>query len=521
MNFALSKHLAALLNEADLACKQLPGHPPTLYITIDQWVSMAKLAKEAKLRLVALWATQDGDGFTIHGAFALQEQGYALVQTSLGADAGGFPSLTSHYVAASRMERIIHDMFGLLPAENPDRRPWLKHEHWPPTIYALRKDFVATTKLARIEGHYPFIEAEGDGVHEIPVGPVHAGIIEPGHFRFLAVGEQVLNLEERLGYVHKGIEKRMEGRDVFGGARIAARVSGDATVAHSWAFCQAAEQAVGIEVPQRAVIMRAVLCERERMANHIGDIGAICNDASWVFMHMQCQRLREDMARLHRRVFGHRLLMDCVTPGGIKDDTNVDDVQLVRIQTRNIADEMMELYDTYENHTPIRERVIDSGNIKAADAVNLGLLGYAGRSAEHDADARRDAAYAPYDQYPPQVMVCRGGDVAARLWVRFQEIQESARLIDALLRDLPDGPAQTQWKIPHQTSCGYSVIESWRGEIALWLRLSQDNLIDRCYIRDPSMINWLGLELAAREVPVPDFPLNNKSFNCSYSGHDL
>jgi len=521
MRYALSEHLAVLLTEAGILCKQLSGHPPALHIPIEQWITMAKLAKEAQLRLVALWATQDNDGFSVHAAFARQDHGYALVQTSLDANATGFPSLTSHYVATARMERIIHDMFGLVPTDHPDLRPWLKHEHWPQTTFALRKEFSAVTELARTEGRYPFIEAEGDGVYEIPVGPVHAGIIEPGHFRFLAVGEQILNLEERLGYVHKGIEKGMEGRDVFSGARLAGRVSGDATVAHSWAFCQAAEQAAGLEVPQRALMIRAVLCERERLANHIGDIGAICNDASWVFMHMQCQRLREELARMHRRLFGHRLLMDCVAPGGINNDTNIDDVQLLRIQTRAIADEMLELFDTYENHTPIRERVIDSGNIKAADAASLGLLGYAGRSAEHDADARRDAAYAPYDQYPPQIMVCRGGDVAARLWIRFQEIQESARLIETLLRNLPDGPVQTQWQTPLETSCGFAVIESWRGEIALWLRFSKNNLIDRCYIRDPSMINWLGLELAAREVPVPDFPLNNKSFNCSYSGHDL
>lgn len=521
MRFALSDHLAVLFTEAGIACKQLAAQPPSLQVPVDQWTIMAKVTKEAGLRLVALWATQDRDGFSVHIALSRQNQGYALVQTSLGANATEFPSLTSHYVATARMERIIHDMFGLVPTDNPDLRPWLKHEHWPQTTFPLRKDFFATTVLPRTSGHYPFIEAEGDGVYEIPVGPVHAGIIEPGHFRFLAVGEQILNLEERLGYVHKGIEKGMEGRDVLGGTRLAGRISGDATVAHTWAFCQAAEQAAELEIPHRALMIRAVLCERERITNHIGDIGAICNDASWVFMHMQCQRLREELARLHYRLFGHRLLMDCIVPGGVKYDINIDNVQLLRIQTRNIAEEMLELYDTYENHTPIRERVIDSGTIKSSDAVNLGLLGYAGRSAEHDTDARRDAAYAPYDLYPPQVMVCRGGDVAARLWIRFQEIQESARLIETLLRDLTEGPIQTEWITPLETRCGFAVIESWRGEIALWLRFTKDNIIDRCYIRDPSMINWLGLELAAREVPVPDFPLNNKSFNCSYSGHDL
>jgi Ni,Fe-hydrogenase III large subunit len=482
---------------------------------------MATLTREAGLRLVAVWAAQDGEAYTVHAAFAHQDHGYALARTMLDADAGEFPSITPHYVAAARMERVIHDLYGLIPAGHPDTRPWLKHEHWPEDAFPLRKAFAADTQIARMEGHYPFIGAEGDGVYEIPVGPVHAGIIEPGHFRFLAVGEQILNLEERLGYVHKGIEKAMEGRDVAAGARLAGRVSGDATVAHGWAFCQAAEQATGLKIPPRAMALRAVLCERERLANHIGDIGAICNDAAWSFMHMQCQRLREDLARLHLHLFGHRLLMDCIQPGGVARDVDDDGIHQLLTQTRAIAAEMRELYDTYENHTPIRERVIDSGTITAADAAAIGLLGYAGRSAEQDSDARRDAAYAPYDRHPPRVAVCRGGDVAARLWVRFAEIQDSARLLETLLHDLPDGAVHTAWQAPQDAGCGFAVIESWRGELVTWVRLATHGAIDRCYIRDPSMINWLGLELAAREVPVPDFPLNNKSFNCSYSGHDL
>jgi len=521
MRFALHEHLNTLLTDAGIAVRDLAGKPPCLHIPVARWTATAKLAKEAGLRLVAVWAAQEGEGFAVHAAFAHKDHGYALTKTTLVVGTGAFPSITPHYVAAARMERVIHDLYGLTPDGHPDTRPWIKHEHWPQDAFPLRKAFAAATTMPRVEGRYPFIEAEGDGVYEIPVGPVHAGIIEPGHFRFLAVGEQILNLEERLGYVHKGIEKAMEGRDVMAGARLAGRVSGDATVAHAWAFCQAAEQAAGLEIPPRAAALRAVLCERERLANHIGDIGAICNDAAWSFMHMQCQRLREDLARLHRRLFGHRLLMDCIQPGGVTHDVDYDGIGLLLAQTRAVAAEMRELYDTYENHTPIRERVIDSGNVKTADAAAIGLLGYAGRSAELDSDARRDAAYAPYDRHQPRVAVCRGGDVAARLWVRFTEIQDSARLIEILLRDLPEGETHTAWRAPWSDACGFAVIESWRGEIAAWLRLAASGAVDRYYVRDPSMINWLGLELAAREVPVPDFPLNNKSFNCSYSGHDL
>jgi Ni,Fe-hydrogenase III large subunit/Ni,Fe-hydrogenase III component G len=521
MRFALHAQLNTLLTQGGVAAQDFSTEPPSLHIAIAQWKATAKLAREARLRLVALWAAAEDESFTIHAAFAQKDHGYALASTTLDAHANTFPSITPYYVAAARMERVIHDLFGLIPDGHPDTRPWLKHEHWPANAFPLRKSFAAATQLPRVEGRYRFIEAEGDGVYEIPVGPVHAGIIEPGHFRFLAVGEQILNLEERLGYVHKGIEKAMEGRDVPAGARLAARVSGDATVAHSWAYCQAAEQAAGLEIPPRAAALRALLCERERLANHIGDIGAVCNDAAWSFMHMQCQRLREDLARSHLQLFGHRLLMDCIQPGGVTRNVDNDGIRQLLTQTRAVAAEMRELYDTYENHTPIRERVIDSGVVTTADAADIGLLGYAGRSAEQDCDARRDAAYAPYDRHPPRVAVCRGGDVAARLWVRFAEIQDSARLIDTLLRELPDGAVYTGWHTPQDAGCGFAVIESWRGEIVTWLRLTAHGAIDRCYIRDPSMINWLGLELAAREVPVPDFPLNNKSFNCSYSGHDL
>jgi Ni,Fe-hydrogenase III large subunit len=302
---------------------------------------------------------------------------------------------------------------------------------------------------------------------------------------------------------------------------MAARISGDATVAHGWAFCLAVEQAAGRAVSPRAAHLRAVLCERERMANHIGDIGAICNDAAWSFMQMQCQRLREDLARLHQKLFGHRLLMDLVVPGGVTRDLEREGIAALRDQTRAVAAEMEELFGIYEEHTPIRERVIGSGGISRQDARELGLLGFVGRSAEQYLDARRDAAYSPYDQCPPDVKVCRGGDVSARLWIRFQEIQTSARLIEKLLVDLPEGEFHQPFQEPAEGSWGFAVVESWRGEIATWVRFGPEGRIQRCYVRDPSMMNWLGLELAVREVPVPDFPLNNKSFNCSYSGHDL
>jgi len=328
-------------------------------------------------------------------------------------------------------------------------------------------------------------------------------------------------MEQRFGYVHKGIERAMQGKSAEDGVCLAARVSGDTSVGHAWAFAHACEYAGDIEIPKRASYLRAVLCERERMVNHIGDIGAICNDAAFAFMHVQCLRLREDMARLHAKLFGHRLLMDTIVPGGVVHDLNSEQRAELRQQTVDLAAEVEHLRSIYADHPSIQERVIGSGAVSIEDARDLGLLGFAGRASGDYPDERIEEAYAPYDEL--EVGIARGelGDVATRVWVRFEEIAYAARMIVQLLDQLPDGDICMHWQAPEAGVSGFAAIESWRGEIATWVRFGEGGLIDRYFVRDPSAINWLGLELAVREVPVPDFPLNNKSFNCSYSGNDL
>ncbi len=521
MNFNLSNTLADWLTERTIPFKYLPGPPPCLWVSVNDWASVANLAKQEGLRLVAEWASQQNESFFIHSSYALPKQGYALVFARLDSGNESFPSLAPHYIAAVRMERAIHDLYQIVPEGHPDLRPWIKGESWPEQASPLRKDFSLKTIWAKQTGSYPFTGMKESVGHEIPVGPIHAGIIEPGHFRFCAVGETILTLEERLGYVHKGIEKHMESRDVDSAARLAGKISGDATVAHTWAFCMAAEQASETKVPLRADYIRAILCERERMANHIGDIGAMCNDVAWSFMQMQCQRLREDLARLHGNLFGHRLLMDCLVPGGVACDLDDEKKKLIREQTHAIGKEMSELFQIYEDHISTRERVIGSGSLATRDAQDLGVVGFIGRSCEQNLDARCDAAYSPYDRHLPHIKVCRGGDVSARLWIRFEEIQVSVGLITTLLEELPSGQILENLRTPADGRWGFAAVESWRGEIVTWLRFGPEGQINRCYVRDPSMVNWLGLELVVRDIPVPDFPLNNKSFNCSYSGHDL
>jgi len=508
-----------------------PAHMPCLEVMRLEWARAAGEARRLGMRLVAIWGAEAGchdqdagkkGALYAYMAFAHPEHRHSLLRTELAADAPELPSISGHYIAACRMERHMQDMFGIHIADIPDPRPWVRHEHWPRDAYPLRSNFDAQAPLpVEAHGDYAYVQSGSAGVYEIPVGPVHAGIIEPGHFRFLAVGEQILNMEARLGYVHKGIERAMQDKPAEACIRIAARTSGDSAVAHAWAFAQACEYAGEIDVPRRASFIRAVLCERERIANHIGDIGAVCNDAAFAFMLHQMHRLREDMARLHLELFGHRLLMDTLIPGGVRVDPDERAIGLLRKQTLAIASEVEHLRAIYADHPSIQGRVIGSGVVTVEDAQDIGLLGYVGRASGHYPDERIEEAYAPYDELEVKVPQGRLGDVATRVWVRFEEIAESSRLISELLEKIPEGPIVANWLPPEPGVSGFAAIEGWRGEIATWVRFGEGGRIDRCFVRDPSAINWLGLELAVREVPVPDFPLNNKSFNCSYSGNDL
>ena len=513
----------------------LPAPVPVWHgnVTPGQWLAAAEAVREEGGRLVALWASkaiQSGASSpellraeAIFAAYVTLD-GLFWLALPLAPHHGrlSYPDLSGIFPAAARMQRAAADLSNVHAKGMTDERAWLNHGAWAADFFPLLQPPEALPPVdARPLQDYAFVRVEGDGVHEIAVGPVHAGIIEPGHFRFLAVGEQVLNMEARLGYVHKGVERAMQGKSAENGVKLAGRTSGDCTVAHAWAFSQACEYAAQKPPPLRASFIRGVLCERERMANHIGDIGAICNDAAFGFMHAQMQRLREDMARLHAAIFGHRLLMDLVIPGGVGRDIPAVERDALLAQTQDIAEEVERLRSIYADHPSIQERVIGSGVVSTEDALDLGLLGYAGRASGNYPDERIEEAYPPYDGLQIRVAKGRMGDVATRVWVRFEEIADSARIIALLLEAMPEGAIANPWKAPEAGLSGFAAIEGWRGEIAAWVRFGEGGLVDRYFVRDPSVINWLGLELAVRGVPVPDFPLNNKSFNCSYAGNDL
>ncbi|MFS8085197.1 MAG: hydrogenase expression protein HypE, partial [Acidobacteriota bacterium] len=463
--------------------------------------------------LLGLWA----DAEQVHMAVAEEGQGEFGV-LSVACESRSFPSVGQSHPPAIRLERAIRDLWGLEPDGLADVRPWLTHGKWNPP-----RGPAATQNAAPAATNYAFLTAEGESLHQIAVGPVHAGIIEPGHFRFTANGEAVVRLEERLGYVHKGTEWLMEGMSIERAAVLAGRVSGDSTVAYALAFARAIEAAQGIEVPARAVWLRALMCELERLANHFGDIGAICNDAAFAMMHAQCGHLRELVLRVADHCFGHRLLMDQVVPGGVRTDLREDGKERIRGLLRESRSRFPELVELYDNTASLQDRTVGTGILSAALAQQFGCGGYVGRASGRGFDARRTPGYPPYAALQFDSPMLEGGDVDARIWIRIREVEQSMALIDQILERLPSGPIGTSSSAPIATARreGVALVEGFRGDVLCWVRIGPDGIIERCHLRDPSWFQWPVLEAAIESNIVADFPLCNKSFNCSYSGHDL
>jgi len=488
------------------------GHRPwpRHRLTRAQWLALAARLEQTDWALSGLWA-EPGE---VHLALFEPESG-SIAVASLPCPDGKFPSVSRHRPGAIRLERAVQDLVGLVAEGLADARPWLDHGRW-----AVRHPLGGTTDAApRPASAYPFLSADGEALHQIPVGPVHAGIIEPGHFRFHGNGEAVARLEERLGYVHKGTEKLMEGKSVTEAARLAARISGDSTVAHSLAFARALEAALDIAVPPRAVWLRALMAELERIANHLGDIGAICNDAAFVLMHSQCGVLRERVLRAAEACFGHRLMMDRVVPGGVTHDLADEGKRLLRDLAAQLRHDVKPLVALYDDKPSLLDRTVGTGVVSAALVHRFAAGGYVGRAAARGFDARRVPGYPPYDGLDFEVPVFSEGDVNARVWMRIRETEASLALIEQILTALPAGPLATE--VPLRGGEGMALVEGFRGDILTWARVGDDGRIARCHPRDPSWFQWPLLEAAIEGNIVADFPLCNKSFNCSYSGHDL
>ncbi|MGI2323728.1 MULTISPECIES: hydrogenase large subunit [Methylococcus] len=489
----------------------------------EDWGDAAEAAAAQGCRWAAGWGEARGESWVVNAL--LEKSGdYLLLRTVLPPGRTGLPSHTPHFPGAARPERHTRDLLGLKFIGHPDDRRWVRHQAWGEREFPLRPDFPLAGQPPAVtapDRSYGFASAHGPEVNEIPVGPVHAGIIEPGHFRFLALGETVLNLEERLGYVHKGIEKLAVGRDPEGLARLAGRVSGDTTVGHAWAACQAMEHAAGVAPPERALWLRAIFLERERVANHLNDIGAICNDTAFAFGHSQFSRLRELWLRDNLRWFGHRLLMDRIVPGGVAVDLPAEATSAMPAAMAALRSELEELKPILDESTIFQDRVVGAGVLPERVARELGCLGYVARACGIGRDVRERAPHAPYDRLGVKAVTRGDGDVAARLYVRYEELFASLDILDQCLRRIEPGPLRADWRTPPANAEGLGLVEGWRGEIATYVRFDGAGSIVRFFPRDPSVFNWPALEKLILGNIVPDFPLCNKSVNGSYSGHDL
>src|SRR5262252_5456443 len=486
-------------------------HAPWRRFDVDAevWTAVATSLGKGAGDLLGLW----GDARSVHMALRPSPADPCVI--SIAVRDNGFPSVGRFHPPATRLERAVCDLYGHKPVDAPDCRTWLDHGQW-----GVRAPLgVNTVAPLGDPAGYEFLPVHGRDLHQIPVGPVHAGIIEPGHFRFTANGETVARLEERLGYVHKGIESLLAGAYLDHAGRVVARVSGDETVALSIAYARAVEAALGIDVPLRAHVLRGVMAELERIANHVGDVGAVCNDAAFALLHAHCGLIRERVLAACDLAFGHRLMMDRVVPGGVTCDLSNDAREMLLAMLDDATTRFAEVVRVYDETPSLQDRTCLTGIVARDLVTRWAAGGFVGRGSGRGFDARRELAYPPYFGMEFAVPTFEAGDVNARVWVRIREVEESARLLRHWLWSTVEGPLCAEVPPVAEPCEGVAVAEAFRGDVFVWLRLAGGR-VERAHVRDASMFQWPLLEAAIEGNIVADFPLCNKSFNCSYSGHD-
>lgn len=503
---------------------RLPSNVPAMRCEAqgEDWMRLAVDLHSARATLLTLWGADDRDldgCFRVRAAW-LTAQGVVVAEHRIAeTDGPSYPGLAELFPSAQRMQRAVFDLLGIR-ATGGDTRGWLRHGGWPEDVFPLRRDLDGTTQYPGNSEPYGYVPVEGDGVHEIAVGPVHAGIIEPGGFRFSVVGEKVLRLEERLGYTHKGTAKLFQGLRQEDGHRLAARISGDSAVAFAWAWCAAQEAVTETQCPVRAVRLRALALEHERLANHLGDLGALGNDAGFAFGLTQFSRLKEDLLRANEEIFGARYLMDFIVPGGIAQDLPANAPERLSELYSTLEEGVGAMRSIYDEHAGIQDRFRGTGCATTDLAEQLGALGMAARASGIAHDLRVDHPWPPYDSLPPRIVTEATGDVAARAGVRFGEILESLRLSREIVRNLSGGLIWTRVPSWQRNRSAIGLIEGWRGPVVIAIETGEGGTIRSCHAHDPSVQNWPLLEHAILGNIVPDFPLINKSFNLSYSGQD-
>ena len=484
----------------------------------------AQLYRKWNARLVSLFADDaraTEHAFHLYYVFALDAaHGFFILRVPVPPEKPEFASLTDAIHAVNWQEREIQDLFGLKLQGHPNPRRCALHDDWP-EVHPLRKDFDLHTTLPPFQGvRHKFREVEGEGVFQVPVGPVHAGIIEPGHFLFSVAGEPVLYLQLRMFYTHKGTEKLFESLPVPHGVRLAESISGDSGFAHATAFCHAVERAAGVEAPPRARALRTICLELERLYNHLGDIGAICTDVAFVTANMHAMRLKEQVLRINEQLTGNRLLRGMACLGGVRSDFDAGRQEALVQLLAWLQPGFESLVELIRESSGTRDRLETTGVLKPEVARDLGVVGLAGRASGIDRDLRRDFPHAFYDQVNFVVPVFNEGDVQHRLVVRREEVFQSFAIIRQAIAKLPSGPVRVEiGDLPvDRVALGY--VEGWRGEIFHWIRTAPGNRLARCKVKDPSLQNWPALTEAILGNIIADFPVVNKSFNLSYSGTD-
>ncbi|MEK6646358.1 MAG: NADH-quinone oxidoreductase subunit C [Candidatus Firestonebacteria bacterium] len=506
---------------------EICGNTAVFEISSSKIIEFARHLRDDKnLSLKLITATDEREEygcFKIWYVFGVKKENVFIIPYIKLKNMEEFPSLTSVFHEAWNYERKIQTFFGLKPIGHPDSRMIILHENWPIDVFPLRKDFNWQTKPKLAHNVYNFQNVEGEGIYEIPVGPIHAGIIEPGHFRFTVAGEEIMFLESRLGFTHKGSEKLFEILSLAEKVRLSEKISGDSSFSHSLTFCQTVEQLSGITVQSRVRYLRVIYAELERLANHFGDIGAIMLDAGFNFGGSNGARLREMIMQLNERLTGSRFLRGVNAIGGVTKDINIKEMNVLSSNLTKIYEDFLEVIAVAENSTSLINRLKDTGVLTYEIAKDHGVMGVAGRAVGIPSDARIDYPYAAYDEFSiGEVAIEQSGDVYARFHVRIKEVDASIKVIQQALQKMPEeGVISPVDIVLKKNALAVSIVEGWRGEIVYFVTTDSRGIISRVAVRDPSFINWTALGYAGFGNVVPDFPLINKSFNLSYSGNDL
>ena len=481
--------------------------------------------RELQYPLISMFANDEKSitgCYAVCYVFADREHSQLLIlKTKVSPDKMKICSISEKIHAAALYEREINDLFGITPIGHPDAKRLVLHGNWPDGEYPLRKEFDVKHKpsLAKKETH--FRKVGGEGVYEIPVGPVHAGIIEPGHFRFSVAGEPIINLEAQLYFVHKGIEKMCEGQSIEKCLYVSERISGDETFANSLCYCQAIEKIAGVRVPDRAEYMRVVFAELERLTSHLGDLAGVCLDAAYGFATFQFRMIRGWAYAAADELCGMRFLRSVNKLGGVRKDFTVGKELKLIEQLKKIKAELQDTVEIVRSNTMFIDRVENTGILKPSIAVDLNAVGPGGRASGVRFDVRKSFPYEAYQKLEFEIPEHNNGDINCRMNTKIEECFEAINLMIQAIETMPDGKVLEPVNSVEPYRFAFGLTEAPRGENIHFVMTGGNNTIFRYKIRTPSFCNWPALCHAVKGNIVPDFPLVNKSFNLSYAGNDL